>query len=83
VAEKSSDMRQCARTGPWRARRGGNDRAGPRRRDKRKGAWGNGSVAGDPGPRDRERGSTRVKETGADKSASLGSEREREGAREG
>jgi hypothetical protein len=34
-------------------------------------------------PRQRERGSARVKETGADKSAPLGSEQEREGAREG
>jgi hypothetical protein len=48
-----------------------------------RGARGNGSTVGDPGPRDRERGSTRVKETGTDKSAPLGSEREREGAREG
>jgi hypothetical protein len=31
---------------------------------------------------DRERGSSRVKETGTDKSAPLGSEREREGVRE-
>jgi hypothetical protein len=48
--------------------------------------WGlrdNGSATGYPGPRDRERGSTRAKETGADRSAPLGSERERESAREG
>jgi hypothetical protein len=31
---------------------GGTDRAGPRRRERRKGARGNGSTAGDPGPRD-------------------------------
>jgi hypothetical protein len=31
-----------------------------------RGAWGNGSATGDPGPRDRERGSARVKETDAD-----------------
>jgi hypothetical protein len=42
-----------------------------------------GATAGDMGPRDRERGSAWVKETGADRSAPLGSEREREGAREG
>jgi hypothetical protein len=48
-----------------------------------RGARGNGSATGDPGPRDRERGSARAKETGADRSAPLGSEREREGAREG
>jgi hypothetical protein len=40
-------------------------------------------VTGDPGPRDRERESARAKETGADRSAPLGSEREREGTREG
>jgi hypothetical protein len=38
---------------------------------------------GKPGSRDRERESERVKETGADRLAPLGSEREREGAREG
>jgi hypothetical protein len=38
---------------------------------------------GEPGPRDRERGSALVKKTGADRLAPLGSEREREGAREG
>jgi hypothetical protein len=50
-----------------------------------RGARGNGSATGDPGPRDRERerGSVRVKEIGADRSVPLGSEREREGAREG
>jgi hypothetical protein len=50
-----------------------------------RGARGNGSATGDPGPRDRERerGSVRVKETGAERSTPLGSEREREGAREG
>jgi hypothetical protein len=46
-----------------------------------RGARGNDSATGDPGPRDRERGSERVKETGADKSAPLGNERERERAR--
>jgi hypothetical protein len=48
-----------------------------------RGTRGNGSTTSDPGPRDRERGSTRVKETGADRSAPLGSERGREGARKG
>jgi hypothetical protein len=47
------------------------------------GVRGNGSATGDPGPRDRERGSARAKETGADRSAPLGPERGREGAREG
>jgi hypothetical protein len=48
-----------------------------------RGARGNGSATGDPGPRDRERGSERAKETGADGMAPASSEREREGAREG
>jgi hypothetical protein len=48
-------------------------------REKRD-ARGNGSRTGDPGPRDRER--ERAGEvTGADRSAPLGSERERERAR--
>jgi hypothetical protein len=51
-------------------------------REKRD-ARGNGSTTGDPDPRDREKGSARAKETGANRSALLGSEREREGAREG
>jgi hypothetical protein len=50
---------------------------------KERGARGNGSVTGGPGPRDRERGSARAKETGSNRLAPLGSEREREGAREG
>jgi hypothetical protein len=48
-------------------------------REKRD-ARGNDSTTGDPGPKDRERGSARAKETGADRSAPLGSERERERA---
>jgi hypothetical protein len=36
-------------------RGGGTDRAGPRRRERRKGARGNDSATGEPGPRDRER----------------------------
>jgi hypothetical protein len=39
-----------------------------------RGVRGNGSAAVDPGPRDRERGSERAKETGADRLAPLGSE---------
>jgi hypothetical protein len=34
---------------------GGTDRAGPRRRERKRGTRGNGSVTSDPGPRDRER----------------------------
>jgi hypothetical protein len=40
VAEKSGDVRECALAGPRRARRGGTDRAGPRRRERRKGRAG-------------------------------------------
>jgi hypothetical protein len=43
---------------------------------------GNGSATSGPGPRDRERGSA-GKKTGTDRLAPLGSERGREGAREG
>jgi hypothetical protein len=52
-------------------------------REKRD-ARGNGSTTGDLGPRDRERKRGRGRrKTGADRSAPLGSEREREGVREG
>jgi hypothetical protein len=51
-------------------------------RDER-GVRGNGSATGDLGLRDRERGSSRGRKIGADRSAPLGSERGREGAREG
>jgi hypothetical protein len=47
-----------------------------------RGARDNGSATSDPGPRDRERERAGEK-IGADRSAPLGSEREREGAREG
>jgi hypothetical protein len=47
-----------------------------------RGVWGNGSTTGGPSPRDRER--ERVgKKTGTNRLAPLGSERGREGAREG
>jgi hypothetical protein len=45
-----------------------------------RGARGNGSVTGDLGPRDRERGSVRAKETGTDRSPPTG-QRAREGGR--
>jgi hypothetical protein len=47
-----------------------------------RGARGNGSATGDPGPRDRERGSARVKKIGADRMAQAGRERDRERAGE-
>jgi hypothetical protein len=62
---------------------GGIDKAGPRRKERKWDAWGQRLGTGEPGPQDRERESKRAKETGADRSAPLGSEREREGAHEG
>jgi hypothetical protein len=35
---------------------GGTDKAGPRHRERKEDARGNGSTTGEPGPRDRERG---------------------------
>jgi hypothetical protein len=60
------------------------DKAGPRRREReRKGALGATARRLAIRARETERESERAKETGADRSAPLGSEREREGAREG
>jgi hypothetical protein len=59
---------------------GGTDKAGPWRKDQKGDARGQRLGTGEPGRRDRERGSARVKETGTDRSAPLGSKREREGA---
>jgi hypothetical protein len=62
----------------------GTDRAGPWRRERRKGRAG--QQLGDwrfRPTRQRESGSARVKEIGADRSTPLGSEQDREGAREG
>jgi hypothetical protein len=62
---------------------GGTDKAGPRRRERKGDAGGNGlALANRAREAQRERGSARVKKTGADRLAPLGSEREREGARE-
>jgi hypothetical protein len=47
-----------------------------------RGARVNGSATGNPGPRDRERGSARVKKTSADRLAPAGRERDRERAGE-
>jgi hypothetical protein len=62
---------------------GGIDKAGPRYKERKWDARGQRLGTGEPGPRDRERESERAKETGADRSAPLGSEREREGVHEG
>jgi hypothetical protein len=62
---------------------GGTDKAGPRRRERKGDAWAQRLGTSEPGLRDRERDSERAKETSADRSAPLGSEREREGAHEG
>jgi hypothetical protein len=61
---------------------GGTNKAGPRRRE-RNGTRGSNSSSLANRARETERESERAKETGADRSAPLGSEREREGAREG
>jgi hypothetical protein len=84
VAEKSGDVRECARAGPRRARRAAEltGQAYGVEREER-GTRGNASTTGDLGPRDRERESTRGRKTGADRSAPLGTEGGREGAREG
>jgi hypothetical protein len=85
VAEKSGDMRECALAVHGGRGEGGFDREGPRRRERGKGAlrataqqvsnWRTGPT--------RQREERRAgEETGADRSAPLGSEREREGVRE-
>jgi hypothetical protein len=62
---------------------GGADRAGPRHRERRKGRSGQRLDDWRSGPtRQRERRGVREKKTGTDRSAPLGSDREREGARE-
>jgi hypothetical protein len=56
VAEKSDDVRECARAVHGERGGGGTDKAGPRRRERRKGdARGQRLGTGEPGPRDRER----------------------------
>jgi hypothetical protein len=61
---------------------GRSDRKGPRHREREeRGARGNDSATGELSPRGREE-KRAGEETGADRSAPLGSEREREGARE-
>jgi hypothetical protein len=71
VAEKPGDVRE----------EGGTDKTGPRRRERKEDARGQRLVIGELGPRDRER--ERARGRTADRSAPLGSEREREGAHEG
>jgi hypothetical protein len=62
---------------------GGSDREGPRRRERKGGARGNGSATGEPGPRGRERRSARVKNSvPAGRPQRAEGERERESARE-
>jgi hypothetical protein len=63
---------------------GRTDRAGPRRRERRKGRAGQRLGDWRSGPvRQRERGRARVKKTGADRLAPAGRERDRERAGEG
>jgi hypothetical protein len=61
---------------------GGTDKTGSRRRERKGGRTGAIARHWRTGPT-RQRESERVKETGADRSAPLSREREREGAREG
>jgi hypothetical protein len=61
---------------------GGTDKVGPRRRERKGDARGQRLNDWRTGPT-RQRESERVKESGTDRLAPLGSEREREGAREG
>jgi hypothetical protein len=83
VAEKPGDVRECACAGPRRrVERAELTRLAHDAEREKRDTRGNDSTTGDPGPRDRERGSERAKETGADRLAPLSSEREREGARE-
>ena len=65
MAEKPGDVHECARAGP-RRRAERAELAHDAKREKRD-ARGNGSTTGDPGPRDRERGSAWAKETRADR----------------
>jgi hypothetical protein len=61
---------------------GGSVKVGPRHRERKGDARGNGSAAGEPGPQNREREGERAGEvTGADRLGSLGSERARESGR--
>jgi hypothetical protein len=62
---------------------GGTDKTGPRRKRENRTRRGNGSaLANRACETEKERESERAKKTGADRLAPLGSEREREGARE-
>jgi hypothetical protein len=85
VAEKPGDVRECALAGPWRERGRRNRQGRPTRAEREKGTRGGNrsALANWARETERERESERAKETGADRSAPLGSEREREGAHEG
>jgi hypothetical protein len=62
---------------------GRSNREGPRRRERKGDARGQRLGTGELGPRNRERGSERAKETSADRLVPLGSERARESGRSG
>jgi hypothetical protein len=83
VAEKSGDVRECALAGPRRVQ-GGSDREGPRRRERERGKGHSGQQLSNwrTGPTRQREEKRADEETGADRSAPLGSDREREGARE-
>jgi hypothetical protein len=64
-------------------REGGADRAGPRRREIKGDARGNGSATGEPGPRDREREGNRAGEENWRRQIGPTRQRAREGGRAG
>jgi hypothetical protein len=68
MAEEPGDVHDCACAGPRRcAERAELTRLAHDAEGEERDARGNGSTTGDPGPRDRERGSVRAKETRADR----------------
>jgi hypothetical protein len=86
VAEKSGDVHECARAGPRRAWRGRNWQVGSTAQREEKGACGATTRRLADRARETEREGAHGgvgKKTGIDRLAPLGSERGREGAREG
>jgi hypothetical protein len=63
VAEKSGDVPSAHSSVHGESGEGGTDRAGPRRRERKGDARGNGSATGELGPRDSERGRARARES--------------------
>jgi hypothetical protein len=83
MAVKSGDVRGFAHSPVHGGRgKGGSDREGPRWRERGEGRSGQRLKNWRTGPARQREGKRAGEETGADRSAPLGSEREREGARE-